>query len=140
MQLSVEFPYATVKSLAWDREGQRYAVVLSSPEASDRIETMKYDGTGRRTDVASAERLDVTEEPVAGALVLRPSAMHYGEKLPLVVWVADPPYVWNAERGALMHKERVACAIMRRAPDDAFRTAISNIPWIDSSRITVHGR
>jgi len=55
VQLSVEFPYATVKSLAWDKEGQRYAVVLSSPEASDRIQTMKYDGTGQRTDVCCAE-------------------------------------------------------------------------------------
>ena len=139
-QLSVEFPYATVRKLEWDKAGQRYAVVVSSPDASDRIESMKYDGTGRRTDVASAEKLDVVEEPLAGGVVLRPSAMHYGEKLPLVVWVADPPFVWNPALSALMHKDRVACAIMRRAPDDAFRAAISNIPWIDNSRITIHGR
>ena len=139
VQLSVEFPYATIRKLEWDKAGQRYAVVISAPDASDRIESMKYDGTGRRTDLASAEKLDVAEEPAGGALVLRPSVMHYGEKLPLVVWVADPPFVWNADRAALMRKERVACAIMRRAPDDAFRAAISKIPWIDSSRITVHG-
>ena len=138
-QLSVEFPYATVRRLEWDKAGQRYAVVVTSPDASDRIESMKYDGTGRRTDVAPAEKLDVAEEPLAGGVILRPSAMHYGEKLPLVVWVADPPFVWSADRAALMRKERVACAIMRRAPDDAFRAAISNTPWIDSSRITVHG-
>jgi hypothetical protein len=139
-QLSVEFPYATIRKLEWDKAGQRYAVVVTSPDASDRIESMKYDGTGRRTDLASAEKLDVAEEPAGGALLIRPSTMHYGEKLPLVVWVADPPFVWNAERSALMRKERVACAIMRHAPDDAFRAAISNIPWIDSSRITTHGR
>jgi hypothetical protein len=136
-QLSVDFSYATVRALAWDREAVRYAVVVTSPDASDRIESMKYDGTGRRTDVLPAVRLDVTAEPMAGALLMRPSTMHYGERLPLVVWVADPPYVWNADRGALMRKERVACAIMRRTPDDAFWAAMRAIPWIDSKRMSV---
>jgi len=68
---------------------------------------------------------------------MRPTAMHYGERLPLVVWVADPPYVWNAKRGALMRGERVAYAIMRRAPDDAFWAAMRAIPWIDGSRMSV---
>jgi hypothetical protein len=136
-QLSVDFPYATIRALAWDRAAERYAVVVSSPDASDRIESMKYDGTGRRTDVASVVRLDVTAEPLAGALMLRPAAMHYGEHLPLVVWVANPPYVWNAERGALMREKRVACAIMRSAPDDAFWTAMRATPWIDSNQMSV---
>lgn len=139
-QLSVDFPYATVRSLAWDRAAVRYAVVVSSPDASDRIESMKYDGTERRTDVPPDTRLDVAEEPVAGALMMRPTTMHYGERLPLVVWVADPPYVWNAKRGALMRGERVACAIMRRAPDDAFWAAMRAIPWIDSSRMSVRNQ
>ncbi len=136
-QLSVDFPYATIRALAWDRAAERYAVVVSSPDASDRIESMKYDGTGRRTDAASAVRLDVTEEPLAGALMLRPATMHYGERLPLVVWVANPPYAWNAARGALMREKRVACAIMRSAPDDAFWDAMRVIPWIDSNRMSV---
>jgi len=136
-QLSVDFPYATIRALAWDRAAERYAVVVSSPDASDRIESMKYDGTGRRTDVASAVRLDVTEEPLAGALMLRPATMHYGERLPLVVWVANPPYAWNVARGALMREKRVACAIMRSAPDDAFWDAMRVIPWIDSNRMSV---
>ena len=136
-QVSVDFPYSTIRALAWDRAAERYAVVVSSPDASDRIESMKYDGTARRTDVPPSVRLDVTEEPVAGALMLRPATMHYGERLPLVVWIADPPFVWNAERAALLRKERVACAIMRRAPDDAFWAAMRTIPWIDSSRFAV---
>lgn len=137
VQLSVDFQYATVRALAWDKEAERYAVVLTSPDASDRIESMKYDGTARRTDVAPQSRLDVALEPLGGAVVMRPSVMHYGEKLPLVVWVADPPFVWNAERGALMRGKRVACAIMRHAPDAAFLEAARATPWIDTTRVSV---
>lgn len=140
MQLSVDFPYASVRSLAWDRAAERYAVVVSSPDASDRIESMKYSGEARRTDLPPAVHLDVAEEPVAGALLLRPSTMQYGERLPLIVWVADPPFVWNDKRGALMRQQRVACAIMRRAPDDAFWAAVRAIPWIDADRVTVRNR
>ena len=137
MQLSVDFPYASIRSLAWDRGAERYAVVVSSPDASERIESMKYSGEARRTDLPPATRLDVVEEPVAGALLLRPSAMHYGERLPLIVWVADPPFVWNDRLGSLMRKQRVACAIMRRAPDDAFWAAVRAIPWIDTQHVSV---
>ncbi len=136
-QLSVDFPYATVRSLTWDPAAERYALVVSSPDASERTESMKYNGEARRIDVASRIRLDVAEEPVGGALLLRPSVMHYGERLPLVVWVADPPFVWNDRRGALMRNQRVACAIMRRAPDDAFWDAVRAIPWIDMDRVSV---
>ena len=63
--------------------------------------------------------------------------MHYGEKLPLVVWVSDPPFVWNDERAALMRNRRAACAIIRRAPDETFWAAVRAIPWIDTSRLSV---
>lgn len=139
VQVSVAFPFATVRRLAWDREAERYAVVLTSPDASDRIESMKYDGTARRTDVAAKSKLDVIEEPFGGGLLMRPSAVRYGEKLPLVVWVADPPFVWNESRGALMRDKRVACAIMRHAPDAAFLDAVRAVPWIDGSQIAVRG-
>src|SRR5262249_48593584 len=33
-QLSVDFPYASIRALAWDRAAERYAVVISSPDAS----------------------------------------------------------------------------------------------------------
>ena len=139
VQLSVDFPFTTVRSLAWDAAAERYAVVLTSPDSSDRIESMKYDGTARRTDVAPKTKLDVAEEPFAGALLMRPSTMHYGEKLPLVIWVADPPYVWNDKLGALMRDKPRACAIMRSAPDAAFLDAVRAVPWIDSSQMSVHG-
>lgn len=139
VQVSVDFPFTTVRSLAWDSAAERYAVALTSPDASDRIESMKYDGTARRTDVAPKAKLDVSEEPFEGGLLMRPATMRYGEKLPLIVWVANPPFVWNDARGALMRDKPVACAIMRHAPDTAFLDAVRAVPWIDSSQIAVRG-
>jgi hypothetical protein len=139
VQLSVDFPYAAVRALAWNRAAERYWVVVSSPDASERIESMQYSGEVKRTEAPPEVKLDVAEEPLAGALLLRPPAMRYGEKLPLVVWVSDPPFVWNDARGALMRNRRVACAIMRRAPDAAFWAAATAIPWIDTGRIYVIG-
>src|SRR5439155_15062974 len=75
VQLSVDFPYATVRALAWDRPAERYSVVVTSPDASERIDSMQYDGRARRTEVAPEVRLDVAEEPIDGALLLRPSVM-----------------------------------------------------------------
>ncbi len=137
MQLSVDFPYATVRQLGWDHAAERYWVVLSSPDASERIESMKYSGQERRIELPPEVKLDVAAEPITGGLMLRPSTMRYGEKLPLVVWVSDPPFVWNDERGALMRNRGVACAIMRHAPDEAFWAAVRAIPWIDMSRVSV---
>jgi len=135
VQLSVDFPYTTVRALAWNPAADRYWVVLSSPDASERVESMQYDGRARRTDIAPEARLNVTAEPIAGALLLRPNVMHYGEKLPLVVWVSS--FEWNDERAAMMRNRPVACAIMRRAPDDAFWAAAQAIPWIDMSQVSV---
>jgi len=135
VQLSVDFPYATVRALAWNPAADRYWVVLSSPDASERVESMQYDGRARRTDIAPEVRLEVAEEPMAGALLLRPNVMHYGEKLPLVLWVS--PFEWDDERGAMMLRRRVACAIMRHAPDDAFWAAVRAIPWIDRTQVSV---
>jgi hypothetical protein len=138
-QLSVPFPYANVRALAWDEPAERYFVVLTSPDASERVESVKYDGQGQRVEVPPEVKLDVANERVGGALVLRPPAMHYGEKLPLVVWIADPPYRWDDARGVLMRNRRVACAIMPRTPDDAFWAAVDGTPWIDATRVYVLG-
>ena len=138
-QLSVPFPYATVRALAWDVPAERYFVVLSSPESSERIQSVKYDGAAPRTDVPPEVTLPVAAAPLGDALLLRPATIRYGEKLPLVVWIANPPYRWDDDRGALMRTKRVACAIMPRTPDDAFWAAVDATPWIDGQRVYVIG-
>ncbi|MDQ6802144.1 MAG: hypothetical protein M3041_15070 [Acidobacteriota bacterium] len=138
-QLSVPFPYATIRALAWDLPAERYFVVLSSPDASERVQSVKYDGQAPRTDVAPEVTLDVGTVPIGGALVLRPATIRYGEKIQLVVWIANPPYQWDDDRGTLMRTKRVACAIMPRAPDDAFWAAVDATPWIDAQHVYVIG-
>src|SRR2546428_8682997 len=63
-QLTADFPYTAVRALGWEPAAERYAVVLTSPEASERIERLKYSGAGRESDVAPAVRLDVSIEPL----------------------------------------------------------------------------
>jgi hypothetical protein len=134
-RLSVDFAGAQVDALAWDPPAERYAVIVESPEASQRIESVKYSGEERRTVVPAAERLDVTAEPLAGALILRPSAIRYGETLPLVVWIDDHPLRWSDARAALMRNARVALAVASQSPDAAFWNEVSKTKWIDQKKI-----
>lgn len=139
VQLSVPFPYAAVRALAWDKAAERYAAVVSSPGASERIESMQYSGEARRVDVPPEVTLDIAIEPAGGAILLRPSSIRYGERIPLVVWISDPPYAWNDARGMLLRHARVACAIMRSAPDVTFWSAVGALPWIDGSQTYLVG-
>ena len=134
-QLSVDFSDAQVDAVAWDPPAERYAVVVESPEASQRIESSKYDGTERRTIVPPAARLEVTSEPLAGALVLRPPVMRYNEKLPVVVWVDDQPLRWSDARAALARNARVTIAIVTKPPDETFWSELRKTKWIDETRM-----
>jgi hypothetical protein len=138
-QLSVDFAGAQVDALAWDPPAERYAVIVESPEASQRVESTKYDGQERRTVVPPAVKLDVTAEPLAGALVLRPQSMRYDEKLPLVVWLDDHPLRWSDERAALLRNARVAVAIVTKMPEAAFWNEVGKTKWIDATRTTIVG-
>lgn len=132
--LTADFPYAVVRSLAWDTAGERYSVVLTSPDASERVESLKYDGGGRQTVIAPDAKLDLDIQPVAGGLMLRPALLRYNEKLPLVVWVSDEPRVWNDARGALMKNRRMAMMIVKDVPAELPKEV-----WIDQSHLFVVG-
>ncbi len=134
MSLTVFFPYATVRALAWNPAATRYGVVVTSPDASERIESMDYSGENAQMVVPSAVRLDVSEQPFAGALLMRPKTMHYGERLPLVVWVSPDGWVWNDARGKLIRDAQVACAVVRQPPDAKFWSAVESLEWIDPRR------
>lgn len=134
MQLTVDFPYASVRSLRWAPDGDRYFVVVTSPDASERTESMRYGGEERRVEVPPKTKLDVSIEPLAGGIVLRPTAVRYGEKLPLVVWITPHFYAWSDARGTLLQRDRVACVIVDKQPDDAFWQAVRAVPWIDAAK------
>jgi hypothetical protein len=125
---------ATIHALAWDPQAEHYAVAYSTPDASDRVEVMKYDGEDRRTAIAPARQLDVEVAPFApGAIVLRPRDVRYDEKLPLVVWVADD-FSWSDERAALLTRARVAVVVTTKPPDADLWRAADAMAWLDASR------
>src|SRR5579859_5443769 len=131
MQLSADFPYARVHSVVWDADAERYSVKVTSPDASERTESLKYDGTARKTIVAPADHLDIDVESFGrNGVMLRPQLLRYNEQLPLVIWVADQPLEWNAARGALMKNNRIAVAVVKEVPEE-----LPDLPWIDSHKI-----
>ncbi len=133
-QVSTEFPNATIHALAWDPQAEHYAVAYSTPDASDRVEVVKYDGATRKIAVPPGVTLDVDVEPFAkNAIILRPRDVTYEEKLPLVVWVAND-FAWSDARAALMKNARVAMVVTTAPPTDELWRTAAETKWIDASR------
>ena len=134
-QLAVDFPYGTIHALAWDAAAERFAVAWSTPDASDRVEVMKYGGEDRRMSLPPSVSLDVEIEPLTQtATLLRPRDLAYDERVPLVVWRADD-LDWNDARAALIRNARVAVAIVTSDPGDAFWRAIADAKWVNSTDV-----
>jgi hypothetical protein len=134
-QYAVPFENATIHALEWEPAAEKYAVAYSTPDASDRVEVLEYDGSHRRVVIPPAEKLAVDVMPVgSGSVALRPLDVAYGERLPLVVWVADD-FSWSDARAALMRDARVAVVVTKRDPHPGsdLWTALAAEPWIDSS-------
>ena len=138
-QLSADFPYSVVRRLAWEPAAERYAIVVETPDSSPRAESLKYNGEDRKVIAAPGEKLDLALEPFAGGVLLRPSAMRYGEQLPLAVWVDSQPFAWSPVRAGLLRAQRMGEIVVSRIPDEAFWTAVRAIPWVDASRIYLVG-
>ena len=138
-QLTNDFPNGRVRALAWDMPAEHYSVTWDSIDASSRVESMRYGGEERHVVTPPAVQLDAEVEVIADVRVLRPNGVRYNEKVPLVVWITSDPNSWDAERGALEQKVRVACAVTTAAPGGAFWTAIRATPWIDASRTYIVG-
>jgi hypothetical protein len=132
-QLSVDFPQTQIDALAWEPKGERYAVVVESPDSSQSLQEMTYEGAKRREVIPPAARLDVSIEPIGGVLVMRPNDLHYNEKLPIALWLDPHPFAWSDTRAALMRNARVAIAIAPRG-SDAFWNEIAKVAWIDATR------
>jgi hypothetical protein len=138
-QLTVDFPFASIRSFAYDAEGQRVSVVYSTPDASERLESLQYGGEERRMDVAPAVRLNVTVDRRGDAVLLTPIGIRYNEKLPLVVWMSSDPLAWDDARASLMRNARVACAVVSREPDAALWTSLRELAWVDGARMYLVG-
>ncbi|MBV9493699.1 MAG: hypothetical protein JOZ54_05605 [Acidobacteria bacterium] len=134
--LTVDFPYATVRSVVWEPEAERFAVSYDAVDASLVVETMRYDGTNRKITTPAVVKLDISLEPIPGALLMRPPTMRYGDRLPLVIWLTANRNAWSDARGALQQGNRIGCAVATTL-DDALWAALVDLPWVDKSRIYV---
>lgn len=128
-QLMIDLPFGRARNLVWDAAGDRFAVEVESADASPRVETMKYDGTGRREAVAPAVRLDVSSAPFAGGMLLRPRSSPYNETLPLIVWEQGVLNAWNGERGRVLQNVRAACLVTDRITDETWKE-IAAATWV----------
>ena len=137
-QLAVDFPQTQIDALAWEPQAERFAVVVESPDASQKLLSMTYEGEKRQEVIASSAHLDVAMEPIGGILVMRPAAMRYNERLPLVVWIEKNPFAWSDARAALMRNARVAIAIAP-AVSANFWSEIGKVAWIDIGRTFIVG-
>ena len=137
VQVTVDFPWSSIHSLTWEPNGEQYAVAYSTPDASDRVEVAKYDGSARSMRTPPARHLDVAIDRIAEAIVVRPAAMHYNEKVPLVIWVTPDVFAWSDSRAQLEGKAKVAIALAKQEPGESFWKSAQEVPWLDMSRVWV---
>ena len=128
---------ATIRSLTWDAAAERFTVVYSTLGASERTESIHYNGSARRTEAAPKATIAADLVPFGpDAFALRPRDLRYDEKFPAVVWVSDS-FAWSDARAALMRDARVASIVVTRAPDADFWKSLRETAWIDPSKLYV---
>ncbi len=127
---------ALIRSLTWDEAAERFTVVYSTLDASERTESVHYNGSARRVEAQPKTRIAADLLPFgADAFVLRPRDLRYDEKLPVVVWVSDR-FEWSEARARLMRDTRVASIIVR-ATDAAFWKSVRETAWLDAAKAYV---
>ena len=137
-QSTIDFPNGRIVARAWHPNGERLAVAWESFDASQRVETMDYDGKDRHMSASPSARLSGFATEISnGALIVRPEEMHYNEKLPLVVWRTNDRNRWDDARAKLQRDARIAVAIVEHDPDNAFWNDMRLHPWIDLTRAYV---
>jgi len=141
--LTVDLPLAEVRDLAWEPGAERFAVIISSAQSGESIETMRYGGEQRVKVVGFGGEADANADrlspPFGEAVLFSPRSIRYGEKRPLVVWVTEEsPVAWNAVRSAL-HRELNAGIIVLSTParelGASFWTAVFEKPWVDPNAV-----
>ena len=136
VHLLVNFPHGRIINFEWDRAAERFAVLWESPAASQRVEVMRYGGEERRMVTAPAVALPVTMSPFGSGLMLSPDPMTYGDRLPLVIWIAPGERnAWDDARAALLRSVRSAALVVEAPPDAALLEEIRETRWIDPSKI-----
>ncbi len=141
-QVSAPLPLTRVLDLAWEPEAERLALLVTSPEASERVETMRYDGTERQTAVPPAARSEEADQlaGVPGAVVFPPRNVRYNETLPLVIWETKwGPFAFHEDRARLQQNRRVGSVVVSpgTTATRAFWSAVAELAWVDPTKVFV---
>lgn len=139
-QVAVDLPFASARSLSWEPKAERFAYVRTSLAEGTSVETIRYGGEDRRTLIAPTGGFggepDVLMNAGVSAVVFAPGGLRYGERRPVVVWVASPEDASMASRYAISGGPGHV-VITAGSPEAVFWDALSSLSWIDPARIFV---
>ena len=143
-QKSFSWPGVAVRSLSWQPAAEEFAVLAESPSMPPHARIADYAGEGWRPMFAERSA-EISGEPEASAVLPHmwtwaPVDLRYGERVPLVVWLADGSlWGWNGTRADLQQNLRIGTAVLARGTDQPgwLATLLSEIRWADPSRVFV---
>lgn len=133
-QLVFELPLTRVKTIAWEPQAERFALVIDSPGVGPRIDWIRYNGEGRESLVDARERVDCNVESVlwdgGSGVLLGPDDVRYGEAKPTVLWIdREEPFAWRAEV-ARLRGEGIPVLVTSPERLGHVVSAFSDLPWV----------
>lgn len=141
-QLPIDLPLTAASAIAWEPKAERFAMIVSSPDASSRIDIMKYGGESRATLVPPSRRSEIEVLAPIGAdgIAIAPKPLRYGERYPVALWLrGDGIFRWNDARATLRDAGIGIIVTPRGAGelDDAFWRDVEEQGWIDREQVFV---
>jgi hypothetical protein len=141
-QVSAPLPLTTVRDVAWDPAAEKLALLVTSSEAGERVDLMRFDGSDRRTAIPPLARTDAPDQlgGVVGAVVFAPERLRYNERVPLVVWESgEGAFAFHEGRARLQQNRRVGSVVVSpgAASNPAFWAAIGELGWVDPAAVFI---
>jgi hypothetical protein len=143
-QLTVDYPRESASVASWEPSAERFAVVVTSPDSSDRVEVVKYGGEEKRivlpAEVTRERAWDQLPTSNGESLILAsPQSTRYGEKYPVVILVrSGNRFAWEDAADEVWGLGNAAIGFAREGQNLANAIeALREVPWVDRDRIIV---
>lgn len=141
-QLAMSFPGERVSALAWEPQAERFALAIASPSSSWRVDMVRYGGEERAQLVRSRTETGFDPDQLAGVpggVVLAPAVLRYGERVPVVVWLAEDPLAWSGHRARLQKNRNVGTVVVPSGAgaERDWWDAVTALSWADPDRVFV---
>jgi hypothetical protein len=143
-QLTVDYPRESASVASWEPAAERFAVVVTSADSSDRVEVVKYGGEEKRVvlpaEITRERAWDQLPTSNGESLILAsPQSTRYGEKYPVVVFVrSGNRFAWEDTADEVWGLGNAAISFAREGQNLANAIdALREVPWVDRDRIIV---